>query len=73
MKDAYGKYTQAINLKPKDVNLLAKLHCNRAMINLKYKNYGKVIEDCKTAIKHDLTYIKAYYRMAKALIALRKF
>ena len=73
MKDAYGKYTQAINLKPKNQTLLAKLHCNRSMINLRYKNFGKVIEDCKQSIKFDPTYIKAYYRMAKAFINLKKF
>lgn len=53
--------------------LNAKLHANRAAINLKYKNYGKVIEDCRTAIQHAPDYIKAYYRMGKAYIALNKF
>ena len=43
MKDAYKKYTEAINLNPKTPELKAKLHCNRAVINLKFHNYGKVI------------------------------
>jgi len=43
MKDAYAKYTEAINLNPKTPELKAKLHCNRAAINLKFHNYGKVI------------------------------
>jgi hypothetical protein len=43
MKEAYSRYTEAINLKPKNPTLLAKLHANRAMINLRYKNFGKVI------------------------------
>ena len=73
MKEAYAKYTQAINLKPKNKALLTKLHANRAMINLKYKNYGKVIEDCKKSIDIDPTFTKAYYRMAKAYIALKKY
>jgi tetratricopeptide (TPR) repeat protein len=73
MKDAYKKYTEAIHLDPKNPELKAKLHCNRASINLKYKNYGKVIEDCKISIKCDPTYIKAYYRMAKAYICLKKY
>ena len=73
VKDAYTKYTQAINLKPKDPALLAKLHCNRAMINLKFKNFGKVIDDCKLSLKADPTYIKAFYRMGKAYISLKKY
>lgn len=73
MKDAYEKYTEAIKKKCNNNELNAKLHANRAAINLKYKNYGKVIEDCKIAIKYSPTYLKAYYRMGKAFIALKKF
>ena len=51
----------------------AKLHANRAAINLKFKNYGKVIDDCKKALTFDENYSKAYYRMAKAYIALKKY
>lgn len=51
----------------------AKLHANRAAINLKFKNYGKVIEDCQIAIKHDPNYLKAYYRLGKAFIALKRY
>lgn len=49
------------------------MHGNRAAINLKFKNYGKVIEDCQTALKHAPGYLKAYYRMGKAYIALKRF
>ena len=49
------------------------MHANRASINLKYKNYGKVIEDCKIALTHVPDYLKAFYRMGKAYIALKKF
>ena len=73
MNDAYKKYTEAINLKPKNPALLAKLHCNRAMINLRYKNFGKVIDDCKKSLEYDSNYVKAYYRMAKAMITLKKY
>ena len=52
---------------------MAKLHSNRAMINLRFKNFGKVIEDCKSCLKFDPTFIKAYYRMAKAYISLKKY
>lgn len=73
LKDAYEKYTQAIKLKCENPQLNAKLHANRAAINLKFRNYGKVIEDCKIAIKYSPDYLKAYYRMGKALIALKRF
>ena len=43
------------------------------MINLRYKNFGKVIEDCKLSLTYDPKYVKAYYRMGKALIYLKKF
>jgi hypothetical protein len=43
MSEAYKKYTEAINLKCSSKEINAKLHSNRAAINLKYKNYGKVI------------------------------
>lgn len=73
MRDAYNKYTEAISLKPNDPALMAKLHCNRAMINLRYKNFGKVIEDCKQSLKIDPNYIKAYFRMGKAYISIKKY
>lgn len=43
------------------------------MINLKYKNYGKVIEDCKISLIHDPKNVKTYYRIAKAYIGLKKY
>jgi tetratricopeptide (TPR) repeat protein len=73
MKDAYQKYTQAIKIKCSSEELNAKLHANRAAINLKYKNYGKVVEDCKIALKYIPTYLKAFYRMGKAYIAMNKY
>lgn len=43
MKDAYTKYTEAINIKCPSSQTNAKLHANRAALNLKLKNYGKVV------------------------------
>ena len=40
-------------MKSDKVNIMAKLHSNRAFINLKLKNYGKVIVDCRICIKYD--------------------
>lgn len=73
MKLAYEKYTEAINLEPNVPGLLAKLHCNRALINLKNKNYGKVIIDCRICLKYDSNYTKAYYRCAQAFIAVKRY
>lgn len=60
-------------MQPTKPELLAKLHCNRALINLKNKNYGKVIIDCRISLKYDPNYIKAYYRCAQAYIAVKRF
>lgn len=73
MKDAYEKYTKAINIKCNNADLNGRLHANRAAINLKYKNYGKVIEDCKKALYYSPNYAKAFYRLAKAYIALNRY
>lgn len=53
MKEAYQKYTEAIHIKCPDPAINAKLHANRAQLNLKLKNYGKVIIDCKMCLKYD--------------------
>lgn len=70
MKEAYHKYTDAINIKCPDPVINAKLHANRAQLNLKLKNYGKVINDCKECLKYDPNFVKGYYRYAKALLCL---
>lgn len=73
MKEAYQKYTQAIKLKCSSPAVNAKLHANRAQLNLKLRNYGKVINDCKSCLQFDPNYVKGYYRYAKALLALEKY
>ena len=50
MKDAYDKYSEAILVRCPSKAINAKLHCNRAAINMKLKNYGKVISDCITCL-----------------------
>jgi hypothetical protein len=60
-------------VKSKNNAINAKLHCNRAAINYKLKNYGKVIQDCKKCLEYDPNYIKGYYRYSKALIGLRRY
>lgn len=73
MKEAYAKYSEAINLKCPSASTNAKLHANRAQMNLQLKNYGKVIQDCRVCLKFDKEYTKGYYRYAKALMFLQKY
>lgn len=73
MKQAYQKYSEAIKLKCPSPAINAKLHANRAQLNLKLKNYGKVVNDCKLCLQYEPNYVKGYYRYAKALIALEKY
>lgn len=43
-------YTEGIDLYSKDKETNAKLFCNRALIQMKFKNFGRAIEDCRQAI-----------------------
>jgi serine/threonine-protein phosphatase 5 len=56
-----------------DPKINAKLYSNRALCNFKLKNYGKVIEDCKTAITLNPSFIKPYYRLMQACFLLEKY
>ncbi|RXW25786.1 hypothetical protein EST38_g77 [Candolleomyces aberdarensis] len=69
-REALGFYTQGIDVKPTDKNLLTALLCNRAACNLELQNYGSVLRDCSTVLKQDDKVSKAYYRSAQALISL---
>eukprot|EP00802_Teleaulax_amphioxeia_P014505 Tamp_14572.p1 GENE.Tamp_14572~~Tamp_14572.p1 ORF type:complete len:460 (-),score=116.12 Tamp_14572:238-1530(-) len=72
-KDAVQHYTEAIEARGKDAKKNAIYHSNRAAVELLRKNYGKVVEDCKMAMKLDPSHIKAYFRCAKAQAALHKW
>ena len=48
------------------------LHANRAACSLALKNYGECVKDCKAALAIDQTNAKAAYRLARALIGLKK-
>ena len=48
------------------------LHANRAACSLALKNYGECVKDCKAALAIDGTHAKAAYRLARALIGLKK-
>lgn len=56
----------------KEIAILEASLVNRAACHLELKNYRSCIMDCGSAIKINRKNIKAYYRSAKALLALDK-
>lgn len=71
-RDAVEFYTKGIAMKCSDTALNATLHVNRAAVNLELKNYRAVLNDCAEALKLDPKNVKAFYRAAKACLALGK-
>jgi len=65
---AIEKYTAAIELTPDN----AVLYSNRAFANIRVENFGRAIQDAQKAIDLDKKYVKGYYRMATAKLALGK-
>lgn len=65
---AIDKYSEAIALSPNS----AVLYANRAFANLRIENFGRAIQDAQKAIDLDKKYVKGYYRMATAKLALGK-
>jgi tetratricopeptide (TPR) repeat protein len=73
IKKAMDLYCDALVQEAKCLELRKKIHCNRALINLWLKNYGKVVEDCLKAISIDPKYIRPYVRACEAMNSLEKF
>lgn len=68
---AIEQYTRAIELNPK----YSVLYLNRATALMRRKYLGDVysaLKDCQTALKLDPHYIKAHFRMARALLELNQ-
>ena len=65
-------YSEAIfcNVPPKKK---AIYYCNRALVSIRTENYALALFDANDAIKCDDTYVKAYYRLGSANLALNKF
>lgn len=66
-QNAMDKYTEALAVDPTNKGTNAKLLQNRALCNIKLKNYDQAIEDCEGALKLDPTYTKARKTKANAL------
>lgn len=70
--EAINCYTQAINQKALSDIETAIIFSNRAHVNILLGNYGRALSDSEEAIKLSPTYVKAFYRAAKASLSLNK-
>lgn len=66
--DAVSSYTKSL-----DIFEEASTYSNRAMANLRLKNYGQTIEDSNNALRLDPNYLKAHHRRGKAYLATKKY
>jgi tetratricopeptide (TPR) repeat protein len=73
MKEALKSYEEGLLLEFDDDELKAKLSSNRAFLHMKYKNYGRAIEDGLKAIEYNPKFVKGYYRAATAYFALGRW
>ncbi|PWZ03837.1 TPR-like protein [Testicularia cyperi] len=71
-REALGFYTQAIEASPTDTKLLETLHVNRAACHLELQNYGSCLRDTSATLGYNPRNEKAFYRAARALLALDK-
>ncbi|KAL7719365.1 Cyclophilin seven suppressor [Entamoeba marina] len=72
-KDALIFYTDGIQAKPEDQNLLATLYSNRAACQMKLENFGKAYDDCSQSLRCVPNNIKCYYRMASSKLRTHKY
>ncbi|KAK9067516.1 hypothetical protein SSX86_011627 [Deinandra increscens subsp. villosa] len=70
--EAINCYTRAINQKALSDTETSIIFSNRAHVNLLLGNYGRALSDSEEAIKLSPTYVKAFYRAAKASLSLNK-
>lgn len=71
-QDALIYYTKGIKEKPNDALLMAQLYNNRSAVHLALKNYGFAVRDAVLSISSDQSNVKAFWRAAKASLALKK-
>lgn len=62
-------YTKAIELCSSN----AIYYANRSLSHLRQESFGFALDDAKTAIQTNPSYLKGYYRRADALMSLGKF
>lgn len=64
--EALSKYSQAIELSPET----PAFYGNRAACHMMLSQHHKALEDAKTAVRLDSTFVKGFLRIAKCCIAL---
>ncbi|KAI0118768.1 hypothetical protein GGR51DRAFT_131927 [Nemania sp. FL0031] len=64
---AFDKYTSALEIDPTNRGTNSKLLQNRALCQVKLKNYDGAITDCERAVALDPSYLKARKTKANAL------
>ncbi len=69
------EYSEAVACYTKSLEIFeeAATYSNRAMANLRLKNYTQTIEDSNNALRLDPNYLKAHHRRGKAYLATRKY
>jgi len=67
-KEAVETYSKAIDIAP-----TAILYSNRAFAHIKIENFGSAILDAQKAVDLDPKYVKGYYRLGAAKLALGKY
>mmetsp|Transcript_7018 Transcript_7018/g.14064 ORF Transcript_7018/g.14064 Transcript_7018/m.14064 type:complete len:493 (-) Transcript_7018:489-1967(-) len=70
-----AQYAQAIAVYSEAIEVLpsAVLYSNRAFANLRIEAFGLAIEDARKAMALDPRFVKAYYRLGSAYVALGKY
>nr|XP_056716702.1 tetratricopeptide repeat protein 12 [Euleptes europaea] len=66
---AVQKYTEGLK-KKKDMPVL---YTNRAQAYIKLQEYEKAVLDCEWALRCDEKYLKAFFHMGKAYLALKQY
>eukprot|EP01124_Arcella_intermedia_P020222 TRINITY_DN2771_c0_g1_i2.p1 TRINITY_DN2771_c0_g1~~TRINITY_DN2771_c0_g1_i2.p1 ORF type:complete len:213 (+),score=73.06 TRINITY_DN2771_c0_g1_i2:676-1314(+) len=70
---AIQKYTEAIQLVPKDHEKSAIFHSNRAAAHLHLSQYKEAVADCDVALKITPLSVKAIHRRANANYQLKEY
>ncbi|CAM9731194.1 unnamed protein product [Chrysoparadoxa australica] len=68
---AANAYTQALKVDKEDVEMMAKLYCNRAAAYMSLQDYHAAVEDCDAALRLKPSYHKAHLRLARCYKALQ--
>jgi tetratricopeptide (TPR) repeat protein len=72
-QDAYGYYSNGLEMKCGDAELESVLLCNRALASMKLENFGRAISDCQASASKQPDNLKAYVRGAESALAVQRW